>query len=152
MSLQDLFAAASTLGGPSSVPRLRDVLLSLQPLLLRVNPGTAAEMVGLRHSSIAAHFRSRQSPHIEENELWLLVDVELALERQEELLEHLDECTPCLELLARVERLKRLFARAGGDRAPQGLHERIRAGVFRMATGQAGMELGEQQESQRPRT
>jgi hypothetical protein len=45
--------------GSIGIGELRDLLMALQPLLLRVDPGTDDELVGFRHPTIAEHVRSR---------------------------------------------------------------------------------------------
>jgi tetratricopeptide (TPR) repeat protein len=51
-------AACTRLGGPTAVPRLRDVLLRLGPVTTRANPGTEAETLGLFHETLVHHLCS----------------------------------------------------------------------------------------------
>jgi tetratricopeptide (TPR) repeat protein len=51
-------AAGTRLGGPSSIPRLRDVLLRLDPVTTRANPGTDVETLGLFHETLVHYLRS----------------------------------------------------------------------------------------------
>ena len=63
-------------------------------------------------------------------ELWLFLDNECDDERRALLQRHLDECGPCLERYGIEEHLKALLARkCGGDRAPDGLRERLRESI-----------------------
>lgn len=112
--------------GPIGTGQLRDLLMALQPLLLRVDPGTDDELVGFRHPTIAEHVRSRQS-HYAEDDLWLFVDHELDEARARVIHAHIDECPECLEVVGVLLALKATIARAGGDRAPDELKARIRA-------------------------
>jgi hypothetical protein len=113
--------------GPIGTGELRDLLMALQPLLLRVDPGTDEELVGFRHPTIAEHVHSRRPRHYAEDELWLLVDHELGTEQ---IRRHVDECPECLEIVGDLLTLKATIARAGGDRAPDELKARIRAAVL----------------------
>lgn len=61
LPITDLLEAVSALGGPSRLGPLRDQLMALQPLLLRLDPGTDEEQVGFRHPEIAARARARRS-------------------------------------------------------------------------------------------
>jgi mycothiol system anti-sigma-R factor len=112
--------------GPIGIGELRDLLMALQPLLLRVDPGTDDELVGFRHPTIAERVRQQ---HLAQDELWLFVDNELDRERAAEIRLHLDECPECLEIVGEMLALKATIARAGGDRAPDELKARIRAAV-----------------------
>ena len=141
LPITDLLSAVSVLGGPSRLGLLRDQLMALQPLLLRIEPGTEEERVGFRHPEIAAHVRTRgqtrstettNDPHYPVDELSLFLDRECNSERDAELREHLEECAPCLETYGALELLKQKVARsAGGDRAPAELRNRILAGLRR---------------------
>jgi mycothiol system anti-sigma-R factor len=111
--------------GPIGIGELRDLLMALQPLLLRVDPGTDDELVGFRHPTIAEHVRGRRG-HLTEDELWLFLDHEVDLERAAEIRLHLDDCAECLEIVGNMEAFKATVARAGGDRAPDELKARIR--------------------------
>jgi mycothiol system anti-sigma-R factor len=130
--------------GPIGIGELRDLLMALQPLLLRVDPGTDDELVGFRHPTIAEHVRGRQQHHAED-ELWLFVDDELDQASAEVIHEHIDECPACLEIVEDMLAVKANIARAGGDRAPDELKARIRAAVRSQESSQeraAGWERG----------
>jgi len=63
-------------------------------------------------------------------EVWLLLDHECDEGHRHQLVEHLDECAPCLERYGIEEHLKLLLARkCGGDRVPEGFKERLRATI-----------------------
>ncbi len=63
-------------------------------------------------------------------EVWLLLDHECDSARRHKLVEHLDECSPCLEQYGIEEQLKLLLARkCGGDRVPEGFKERVRQSI-----------------------
>ncbi|HEX3784602.1 MAG TPA: mycothiol system anti-sigma-R factor [Pseudonocardiaceae bacterium] len=63
-------------------------------------------------------------------EVWLLLDHECDEGHRHKLVEHLDECAPCLERYGIEEHLKLLLARkCGGDRVPEGFKERLRASI-----------------------
>ena len=119
------------LSGALGVPlgQLRDRLMALQPLLLRVDPGTADELVGVRHPSIAEHIQARTREHITEDELWLYFDDELPDDRRATIAAHLDYCDVCAETALGIDILKRTVARCGGERAPAELVHRIRASI-----------------------
>lgn len=143
--LNELLRAAAPLGGPQRLGALRDLLMSLQPLLLRVNPGAAEEMVGFRHPSIAAHVLTRDRGHVAVQELELFFDHELPLIRRNAVADHLDDCSNCMELAYGVEGIKSIVARrGGGDRAPDALRDRIFEAVRHEATVRQG---GPDQES-----
>src|SRR5882757_7980765 len=97
------FAELRQAVGPIGTGELRDLLMALQPLLLRVDPGTDEELVGFRHPTIAEHVRSRSPQHYAEDELWLLVDHELGTEQ---IRRHVDECPECLEIVGHLLALK----------------------------------------------
>ncbi|MEV6871513.1 hypothetical protein [Amycolatopsis sp. NPDC051128] len=149
LPITDLLQAVSALGGPSRLGPLRDQLMALQPLLLRMDPGTDEEQVGFRHPEIAARARARRSdagvttgndPHYAVADLWLLLDGEA--EAGTEMREHLEECASCLETFAGLERLKLKVARcAGGEHAPPELRTRIVASVRQTVESAAGPTL-----------
>ena len=63
-------------------------------------------------------------------EVWLLLDGECSPEERHKLVEHLDECGPCLEQYGLEEHLKELLARkCGGEHAPAGLKAKLRASL-----------------------
>ncbi len=63
-------------------------------------------------------------------EVWLLLDHECEEGQRHKLVEHLDECAPCLERYGIEEHLKLLLARkCGGDRVSEGFKERLRATI-----------------------
>ena len=60
-------------------------------------------------------------------EVWLLLDHECDSAQRHKLVEHLDECSPCLEQYGIEEHLKVLLARkCGGEHAPEGFRQRLR--------------------------
>ena len=60
-------------------------------------------------------------------EVWVLLDRECDADRDARLRRHLDECGPCLARYGLEEKVKTLLARTcGGDKAPDGLHRRLR--------------------------
>lgn len=70
-------------------------------------------------------------------EVWLFLDHECDAERRRLLEQHLDECHPCLEQYGIEEHLKELLARkCGGEHAPDGLKERLRASLRRTVVDQ----------------
>ncbi len=59
-------------------------------------------------------------------DVWLLLDNECDVATRERLKEHLEKCSPCLEHYGIEEQIKSLVHRkCGGDRAPDGLRERL---------------------------
>jgi len=68
--------------------------------------------------------------------LWTLLDGEVTddftPETREKLLKHLEDCPPCEELHGLGERLKALIAsKCRGEKAPEGLRERLRLEISR---------------------
>lgn len=65
-------------------------------------------------------------------EVWTLLDGESTPETREKLRRHLEECPVCLRLYGVEERIKALIARkCSGEKAPQGLRERVRLEISR---------------------
>jgi mycothiol system anti-sigma-R factor len=65
-------------------------------------------------------------------EVWTLLDGECTAETRQKLKQHLDECPPCLRLFGIEEQFKALIAnKCSGDRAPEGLRERLRLEIRR---------------------
>ena len=63
-------------------------------------------------------------------EVYLYLDGELALEQRTMIKRHLDDCSPCLRKYGLEQDVRSLIARCcGGDRAPETLHQRIRARI-----------------------
>ena len=63
-------------------------------------------------------------------EVWLLLDQECDSAQRHKLVEHLDECSPCLEQYGIEEHLKLLLARkCGGDKVPEGFKDRVRQSI-----------------------
>lgn len=63
-------------------------------------------------------------------DVWLFLDDECDPTRRELLQRHLDECAPCLARYGVEEQLKLLLGRkCGGDHAPAGLEQRLRASI-----------------------
>lgn len=63
-------------------------------------------------------------------EVWLFLDQECDPDRRRALQRHLDECAPCLAEYGIDEQLKALLARkCGGEAAPEGLRDRLRAQI-----------------------
>ena len=61
-------------------------------------------------------------------EVWLFLDNECDQQQREVVLQHLDECHPCLEQYGIEEHLKILLARkCGGEHASVQFKERLRA-------------------------
>jgi mycothiol system anti-sigma-R factor len=66
------------------------------------------------------------------DEVWMLLDGECTPEKQQKLQKHLDECPPCLRFFGIEEQFKALIAtKCSGDKAPQGLRERLRLEIRR---------------------
>ena len=64
--------------------------------------------------------------------VWSLIDGECDPEDREKLRKHLEECPPCEEFHGLEERLKVLIAsKCRGERAPEGLRERLRVEISR---------------------
>jgi hypothetical protein len=53
-------AAASRLGGPGDVPRLRDTMLGVGSMIARANPGAETETLGLFHETLVQYLRYRE--------------------------------------------------------------------------------------------
>jgi anti-sigma factor (TIGR02949 family) len=65
-------------------------------------------------------------------DVWTLLDGECTAETRAKLRQHLDECPECLRRYGLEERIKALIAtRCRGDKAPEGLHERLRLEISR---------------------
>jgi mycothiol system anti-sigma-R factor len=65
-------------------------------------------------------------------EVWTLLDGECTPETREKLRKHLEECPPCLRLYGLEERIKTLIAtKCRGEKAPEGLRERLRLEISR---------------------
>ncbi len=65
-------------------------------------------------------------------EVWTLLDGECTPETRQKLKQHLDECPPCLRLFGIEEQFKALIAtKCSGDKAPEGLRERLRLEIRR---------------------
>jgi mycothiol system anti-sigma-R factor len=77
-------------------------------------------------------------------EVWLLLDHECEEGHRHKLVEHLDECSPCLERYGIEEHLKLLLARkCGGDRVPEGFKDRLRATIRQTVLEQTVLEQTE---------
>lgn len=77
-------------------------------------------------------------------EVWLFLDHECNSERRDLLKKHLDECSPCLSEYGIDEHLKVLLARkCGGDQAPEGLKDRLRATIRKTVIEASGMTIEE---------
>lgn len=65
-------------------------------------------------------------------EVWTLLDGECTAETREQLRQHLEECPGCLRRYGLEERIKALIAaKCRGDKAPEGLCERLRLEISR---------------------
>ena len=65
-------------------------------------------------------------------EVWTLLDGECTPETQDKLRHHLEECSDCLRHYGVEERVKRLIAhKCSGEKAPEGLRERLRIEISR---------------------
>lgn len=65
-------------------------------------------------------------------EVWTLLDGECTAETRQKLRQHLEECPGCLRLYGIEERIKALIAaKCRGDKAPEGLRERLRLEISR---------------------
>lgn len=63
-------------------------------------------------------------------DVWLFLDHECDEASRSRLQRHLDDCGPCLTAFGIEEQVKLLVSRkCGGDRAPEGLRDRIRSRV-----------------------
>jgi mycothiol system anti-sigma-R factor len=73
-------------------------------------------------------------------EVWLFLDHECNQGRRELLEKHLDECSPCLERYGLDEHLKMLLAnKCGGEHAPDGLKDRLRAKIRKTVLEHGGV-------------
>lgn len=65
-------------------------------------------------------------------EVWTLLDGECTAETRDRLRHHLDECPACLRHFGVEERIKHLIAtKCSGERAPEGLRQRLRIEISR---------------------
>jgi mycothiol system anti-sigma-R factor len=65
-------------------------------------------------------------------EVWMLLDGECTAETRDKLRHHLEECPTCLRHYGVEERVKGLIAKkCGGERAPEGLVDRLRIEISR---------------------
>jgi mycothiol system anti-sigma-R factor len=65
-------------------------------------------------------------------EVWTLLDGECTAETRARLSQHLEACPGCLKHYGVEERIKTLIAsKCSGDRAPEGLRERLRLEIRR---------------------
>ena len=65
-------------------------------------------------------------------EVWTLLDGECTAATREKLQHHLDECPTCLRHYGVEQRIKTLVAtKCSGDRAPEGLRQRLRLEISR---------------------
>jgi mycothiol system anti-sigma-R factor len=65
-------------------------------------------------------------------EVWSLLDGECTPETRDRLRQHLEDCPPCLQFYGLEERIKGLIgSKCGGERAPEGLRERLRVEIRR---------------------
>jgi mycothiol system anti-sigma-R factor len=65
-------------------------------------------------------------------EVWTLLDGECTAATREKLQHHLDECPTCLRHYGVEQRIKSLVAtKCSGDRAPEGLRQRLRLEISR---------------------
>lgn len=65
-------------------------------------------------------------------EVWTLLDGECTAETKAKLRQHLEECPGCLRRYGVEQRIKLLISRkCSGDKAPQGLYERVRLEISR---------------------
>jgi mycothiol system anti-sigma-R factor len=77
-------------------------------------------------------------------EVWLFLDHECDDARRRLLERHLDECRPCLAEYGLDEKLKKLLAtKCAGDRAPDGLKDRLRASIRTTVLEQAEVSVEE---------
>ena len=77
-------------------------------------------------------------------EVWLFLDHECDDARRRLLERHLDECRPCLAEYGLDEKLKKLLAtKCAGDRAPDGLKDRLRASIRTIVTEHAEVTVEE---------
>lgn len=65
-------------------------------------------------------------------EVWTLLDGECTVETHDKLRQHLEECPTCLRQYGIEEKIKSLIAvKCSGERAPEGLRERLRIQISR---------------------
>jgi anti-sigma factor (TIGR02949 family) len=65
-------------------------------------------------------------------EVWTLLDGECTPETREKLRQHFEACPGCFQHYGLEERIKAVIARkCGGEKAPQGLRERLRLEIQR---------------------
>jgi mycothiol system anti-sigma-R factor len=65
-------------------------------------------------------------------EVWTLLDGECTDEIRDKLRHHLEECPTCLRYYGIEDRVKRLIAtKCSGEKAPDGLRERLRIQISR---------------------
>jgi mycothiol system anti-sigma-R factor len=65
-------------------------------------------------------------------EVWMLLDGECDAETKSKLQQHLDDCPPCFQFYGLEERMKLLVSnKCQGERAPEGLRERLRVEISR---------------------
>ena len=65
-------------------------------------------------------------------EVWTLLDGECTPETRDKLRHHLEACPGCLRQYGVEERIKRLIAaKCGGDKAPEGLRQRLMLEISR---------------------
>ena len=65
-------------------------------------------------------------------EVWTLLDGECSPEKQAKLKQHLEDCPPCFQVYGLEERIKGLIStKCRGERAPEGLRERLRIEISR---------------------
>ncbi|MBW0013807.1 mycothiol system anti-sigma-R factor [Mycobacterium sp.] len=65
-------------------------------------------------------------------EVWTLLDGECTAEKREKLRQHFEACPGCFQHYGIEERIKTLIAtKCGGEKAPQGLRERLRLEIQR---------------------
>lgn len=75
-------------------------------------------------------------------DLYLYLDDESDVELRNRIRRHLDACAPCLRQYGLEQDVRSLVARCcGGDRAPQGLHERIRVRITEVSIETARREF-----------
>ncbi len=68
-------------------------------------------------------------------DVWLMLDNECDEATRARLEQHIHECTPCLEAYGIEEKIKSLLTRkCGGDRAPEGLRDRLKMEIRRTVT------------------
>jgi mycothiol system anti-sigma-R factor len=74
-------------------------------------------------------------------DVYLYLDVESDEALRNRIRQHLDACAPCLKQYGLEQDVRSLVARCcGGDRAPETLHERIRARITEVSVEAAHLE------------